>query len=87
MPKRAWVRHPSGPLRPSTLGEHVRLRDAHLVEDDLPGDARAQAHLAVHGRRLEALHAALDDEAADGGGVAVVDLGPHHGEVGDGGRW
>jgi hypothetical protein len=30
-----------------------------------PGGARAQAHLAVHRGRLEALHAALDDEAAD----------------------
>src|SRR5262249_19248808 len=59
----------------------IRVGDAALVEDDLAGFARAEAHLAVDARRLEPLHAALDDEPLDRLVVPVVDLRPDDGDV------
>ena len=66
------------------LGEGVLLGREHVVHDDFAGDRGAQAHLAVDGRGGEALHALVQDEAADGADSAALGhfLGPDHEHVG-----
>src|SRR3546814_3334782 len=44
------------------LAEHVVLRDAHILEEQLGGVLRFQPHLGEIAAALEAFHAALDDE-------------------------
>mmetsp|Transcript_41417 Transcript_41417/g.97041 ORF Transcript_41417/g.97041 Transcript_41417/m.97041 type:complete len:470 (+) Transcript_41417:1594-3003(+) len=67
-------------LQAAHLREGVLLGAEHLVHHDLAGDRRAQAHLAVDGRRGQALPALLQHEAAD---LATVILRPDHEDVGD----
>ena len=61
------------------LRQDVRLRDPHVLQDELGRDRRAQRPLAVLQRRGEARRALLDQEPADD----AVELRPDDGDVGD----
>jgi len=60
-------------------GQQVFLRHEHFFQHDFAGRRCAQTHLAADCRCAEAVHAALDDKAADD----AVQFRPDHGEVGD----
>src|SRR5207253_392584 len=64
-------------------GQAVALGHAAAIEYELPRVADAQAQLAGDARRRESGHAALDEEAGDRLGTAVVDLRPDEGDVRD----
>src|SRR5690606_40505022 len=57
------------------------FRNEHFVHEDGAGVGGAQGELAFNLRCIQALGAALDDEAVD----LTVQLGPYHADVCDGG--
>ncbi len=70
------------PLEPGDVGQQRVLADLDVLHHDLAGDRRAQRELAADLRRRQALHALLQDEAAD---LVVVRrrLRPDDEDVGD----
>jgi hypothetical protein len=59
------LRQEKGPRRPLTPGQEVGSGTNTSAQPDVAGDRGAEAELAFDGGGAEALHAALDDEAAD----------------------
>src|SRR3546814_6938996 len=57
------------------LAEHVVLRDAHILEEQLGGVLRFQPHLGEIAAALEAFHAALDDEQREAVRIVGMRLG------------
>ena len=80
IPKRASLRHESGPLQRLRARQHAVGRHAHVVEHELRRDRGAERHLLVDLRRGEPGRALLDDEAAD---LAVLGARPDDRDVGD----
>ena len=70
-------------FQPLHVGKQVLFRHEHAVHDDLAGDGRAQAELALDRRCVQTIHAALKDEAAND----AVELGPDNHHVGDRAHW
>ncbi len=70
------------PLDAGDVGQEVVLRHEHLVHHDLAGVPGAKGELALDLRRGQAVHAAVQDEAADPA-VVRVGLRPDDEHLGD----
>src|SRR5437868_3791314 len=68
------------PAQRRHLRKAALLRHAHVAEHELGCHGRAQRHLVLHLRRLEAGHPALDEEPVD---LSVLGARPDDGDVGD----
>src|SRR5262249_5124384 len=69
-----------GALQALDVGEQVLFGDRHVLHDDLASGRGAQGKFSFDLRGRQALHALLQDEAAD---LAGVVLGPDDEDVGD----
>src|SRR3546814_7045426 len=65
------------------VGEAVLVRNEDFVHDDLAGDRRAQADLAVDRRRTQTLPALFEHEAANRVTAVFIELGPDHEDIRD----
>ena len=80
-PVTRFVQTAEGTLQTFHFGEQIFIRHKDFIHDDLTRDRSAQRELALGLRRGQAVHALVENEAAN---AAVVVLGPDDEYIGDG---
>lgn len=65
-------------LEAGDIGQQVLLRNLHLVHDDHTGGRGSQGELPLNLWCREALHATLQDEAAD---IPIITFGPDYSNI------